>query len=116
MRVSDTWECYAHILVGSRSFLDSSSARDEWIALVSGLQVGALSPADAQIELLTEFLTGELGGQSDQASSSQISRVIIAGNSLAAVVNTVGSVTEEEERKPVGGITTTIPSVRKMLT
>ncbi|KAH8107222.1 DNA polymerase alpha/epsilon subunit B-domain-containing protein [Cristinia sonorae] len=68
--------------------VDSSSpSRDEWIALVSGLQVGDPSPADAQIELLTEFLTGELGGEDDQTKSSRISRVIIAGNSLAPAVS-----------------------------
>ncbi|TCD66476.1 hypothetical protein EIP91_001356 [Steccherinum ochraceum] len=76
----------------------SSSSRDEWIALVSGLQIGATSPADAQIELLTEFLTGELGGPGDQATSSHISRVVIAGNSLSTVVSTAAA--EEVERKP----------------
>ncbi|THH33896.1 hypothetical protein EUX98_g321 [Antrodiella citrinella] len=77
----------------------SSSSQDEWVALVSGLEVGALSPADAPIELLVEFLTGELGGQQDQASSSRISRIIIAGNSLAPAVS-ASAATEEVDRKP----------------
>ncbi|KAG6829845.1 hypothetical protein H0H92_003288 [Tricholoma furcatifolium] len=62
---------------------DENQASDEWIAVVSGLDVGSLSPSDAQIQMLVEYLTGEEGGVSDQVSAAQISRLIIAGNSLA---------------------------------
>lgn len=33
-------------------------------------------------QLLSEFLGGELGSSADEISSSQISRVILAGNSI----------------------------------
>lgn len=78
---------------------DHPSDTDEWIALVSGFEVGALSPVDAQIELLVEFLTGELGGTHEQSSSSRISRLIIAGNSLAEFVTTAAEAPIETDRK-----------------
>jgi DNA polymerase delta subunit 2 len=56
---------------------------DEWIGLVSGLEVGTMMPIDAQLQMLTEYLTGEEGGEDDQLSAAKISRLIIAGNSLA---------------------------------
>jgi DNA polymerase delta subunit 2 len=61
----------------------SESHSDEWIAMISGLEIGPSSSADAQIQLLVEYLTGEGGGTDEQASASRISRLIIAGNSLA---------------------------------
>jgi DNA polymerase delta subunit 2 len=33
--------------------------------------------------MLTEYLTGEEGGEDDQVGAAKISRLIIAGNSLA---------------------------------
>ncbi|KAG6821139.1 hypothetical protein H0H93_005359 [Arthromyces matolae] len=62
---------------------ENSSTSDEWIAVVSGLNIGALSPPDAQLQMLVEYLTGEEGGVSEQIASTQISRLIIAGNSMA---------------------------------
>lgn len=62
----------------------SSSSEDEWIGLVSGLEIGSMMPTDAQLQMLTEYLTGEEGGEDDQLSAAKISRLIIAGNSLAA--------------------------------
>ena len=76
--------------------------KDEWVALVSGLEVGATSPSDAQTQMLVEYLTGEAGGPHDQSETSRISRLIIAGNSLAAVVSAnAGGAKDEVERKPV---------------
>ncbi|KAF9448368.1 hypothetical protein P691DRAFT_618311, partial [Macrolepiota fuliginosa MF-IS2] len=62
----------------------SSSLGDEWIGVVSGLEIGSIRPTDAQLQMLTEYLTGEEGGEDDQLSAAKISRLIIAGNSLAA--------------------------------
>lgn len=76
----------------------SPSDSDEWVALVSGLEVGALSPSDAQIQLLVEFLTGESGEEHDQLLSSRISRLIIAGNSFAEVVAATSGIEEEDRR------------------
>ncbi|KAH7889789.1 DNA polymerase alpha/epsilon subunit B-domain-containing protein [Phlebopus sp. FC_14] len=70
----------------NRMDVDGSSVLpDEYIAVVSGLSIGAESPADAQIQILVEYLTGEVGGPEDQKLASQITRLVIAGNSLSIV-------------------------------
>lgn len=89
------------ILMFSVTDSTGAASSDEWIALVSGLEVGAPSPTDSELELLTEFLTSELGGLSEQATASQISRLIIAGNSLAPAVGTLSSVNEDVDKKAV---------------
>ena len=79
-----------------------SNSLDEWIATISGLDVGSLSPSDAQIQMLVEYLSGEAGGIDDQVSASQISRLIIAGDSLAPPTPTAGQpVINIEDRKAV---------------
>lgn len=77
--------------------INSSSAQDEYVAVVSGLSIGSPSPADAQIQMLVEFLTGEVGGPDDQQLASQITRLIIAGNSLSLAEY---SEEGEDEKKP----------------
>ncbi|KAF7791237.1 hypothetical protein EIP86_002251 [Pleurotus ostreatoroseus] len=72
-----------------------ASDQDEWIGLISGLEVGSESASDAQLQMLTEYLTGEACGPDDQQGSSRISCLIIAGNSLAPVV-----ITEDLDKKP----------------
>ncbi|KAG2219561.1 hypothetical protein INT45_013220 [Circinella minor] len=54
----------------------------KYVALVSGLNVGADAATDLKLQLLTEYLTGELGTIDIQKSSSRITRLIIAGNSI----------------------------------
>lgn len=59
---------------------------NEWIALVSGLNVGPPSAAsDLRVNLLVEYLLSEAGDQKDQANASAISRLIIAGDTFAPV-------------------------------
>ncbi|PPQ89124.1 hypothetical protein CVT25_006496 [Psilocybe cyanescens] len=70
-----------------------SKSSDEWIGVISGLEIGSASPADAQIQMLVEYLTGEGGCFEDQVSASQISRLIIAGDSLLSL----GSIPGEKE-------------------
>jgi DNA polymerase delta subunit 2 len=81
--IHDTYLTVAH----TEAPMDIASPRtekpDEWIALISGLDIGPLSSSDAQIQLLVEYLTGEGGGLEDQLLASKVSRLIIAGNSLA---------------------------------
>ncbi|KAI9317740.1 DNA polymerase alpha/epsilon subunit B-domain-containing protein [Dichotomocladium elegans] len=59
-----------------------SPGEDKYIALLSGLNFGSSASYDLKAQLLTEFLSGELGGPEDQRICSNICRVIIAGNSI----------------------------------
>jgi len=68
------------------------------VAVVSGLSIGSPLSADAQIQMLVEYLTGEAGGPEDQQLASQITRLIIAGNSLSLAEY---SEEGEDEKKPV---------------
>ncbi|KAK0659269.1 DNA polymerase delta subunit 2 [Lasiodiplodia hormozganensis] len=53
------------------------------IALISGLQISGNHSDALQLDLLAQTLTGELGGPELQAKVASISRLIIAGDSLA---------------------------------
>ncbi|KAF2454835.1 DNA polymerase alpha/epsilon subunit B [Lineolata rhizophorae] len=54
------------------------------IALVSGLEIGGKDASESlQLELLKEFLLGEASSPDEQTRVAGISRLIIAGNSLA---------------------------------
>jgi DNA polymerase delta subunit 2 len=59
----------------------------EWIAFVSGLSIGSDRPDDTKFEirlqLLSEFLAGDLGTSISQRLGARISRLMILGNSLA---------------------------------
>lgn len=74
----------ADSLTGEDKSSDSNLS-DEWIAVISGLDFGSPSCSDGQVQLLVEYLTGEGNGVDDQVSASQISRLIVAGDSLAPV-------------------------------
>jgi DNA polymerase delta subunit 2 len=79
---------------------------DEWIAVVSGLDIGSTLSSDGQIQMLVEYLTGEEGGTGEQVSAAQISRLIIAGDSLAPVLMAAKGegMDEKEARKGVSGV------------
>lgn len=78
----------------------STAQADEYLAVVSGLSIGTESQADAQIQMLVEYLSGEVGGHDDQTVASQITRLIMAGNSLLPVADMENGI-EEDEKKPV---------------
>jgi DNA polymerase delta subunit 2 len=63
--------------------LPKEKEETKYVALLSGLNIGENDGSDLKTQLLTEFLTGELGSNADQVSSASISRVILAGNSVA---------------------------------
>lgn len=71
--------------------------KDQWVVLMSGLSIGGNSQLDSELslQLLVEYLTGELGSEQDRNSASTILAAIIAGNSLAPPTRN-----EEEESKP----------------
>uniref|UniRef100_A0A060T813 DNA-directed DNA polymerase n=1 Tax=Blastobotrys adeninivorans TaxID=409370 RepID=A0A060T813_BLAAD len=55
----------------------------KYLAIVSGLMIGSAEENQISLELLQEYLSGELGASVDQERASEIARVIIAGNSMA---------------------------------
>ncbi|RXW24178.1 hypothetical protein EST38_g1656 [Candolleomyces aberdarensis] len=62
-----------------------SSESDPWVGVLSGLEVGSEASSDARIQMLIEYLTAEGGLGEDQVPASQISRLIIAGDSLGPI-------------------------------
>ena len=89
------------MLTGMARLLDQES----WVAIVSGLEVGP-SSRGVRLQLLAEFLSSESGGEDDQKISAAISRLIIAGNTLAQPTETQMSTTTTTngtmEKKSVG--------------
>ena len=53
------------------------------VAIISGLGISGDEADSLSLDLLMEFLLGEAGGSAEQHEASHISRLIIAGNSLA---------------------------------
>lgn len=77
-----------------------SSDDDEHVAIVSGLEVGSPSPPDAQLQMLVEYLVGEAGN----SSSTHVTRLVIAGNSvtLAGAAGHLDDTQEATVKRPVG--------------
>ncbi|KAJ3305251.1 hypothetical protein HDV03_001849 [Kappamyces sp. JEL0829] len=67
--------------------LPLESDSETWIAIVSGLDIGATDPSaqtgDFLVQLFADWISGELGSKETRALTSKISRLYIAGNSLA---------------------------------
>ncbi|KAF1997979.1 DNA polymeras-like protein subunit delta-2 [Amniculicola lignicola CBS 123094] len=53
------------------------------LAIVSGLEIAGTADDHLSLDLLMEYLTGEAGGPPDQFQRSSITRLVVAGNSLA---------------------------------
>jgi DNA polymerase delta subunit 2 len=78
--------------------------RNEYVAFISGLDVGSSPASEAQIQVLADYLTGACGDVDSQSSASQVSRLVVLGNSLAPLGPAGGAVDEEhvkEDKKSV---------------
>ena len=93
-------------LCAASDVVASSPPPGEYVALVSGLRVGDPRASDpAVLELLLDYLTGNLGSSVDQRAAASVARVIIAGGALA----------EPEDRASlsrVGGAGSTASSIQ----
>jgi DNA polymerase delta subunit 2 len=69
----------------------------ELVAFISGLSLDDENCNDVNMAILAEFLVGEL----DVKTSSRISRLVIAGNSLAPIVLLPPEDEETDNAKPV---------------
>jgi DNA polymerase delta subunit 2 len=66
--------------------VDHKSSDGKKIAFVSGLDVSGTQADNLRLALLSEYLLGEALGLDDQATITRISRLVIAGNSIASDV------------------------------
>ncbi|KAK6334060.1 hypothetical protein TWF696_002562 [Orbilia brochopaga] len=66
-----------------RPLPSSTTTNKRYIGLISGLSITGSLHESIETHLLVEYLLGETGGPADISKSSSISRLIIAGNSLA---------------------------------
>ncbi|EPS43072.1 hypothetical protein H072_2918 [Dactylellina haptotyla CBS 200.50] len=66
-----------------RSLSKAVPDKKRYVALASGLNITGNIHESIETHLLVEYLLGESGSPEDQSKSSSISRLILAGNSLA---------------------------------
>ncbi|KAJ3228160.1 DNA polymerase delta subunit 2 [Clydaea vesicula] len=59
------------------------SCSDIWVALISGLNLGNPSSMNIKLQLLIDYLDGELGTHDDQQENCNLTRVVFAGNTLS---------------------------------
>ena len=71
----------------------NSDTRNEYAAFISGLDIGSSPVSEAQTQVLVDYLTGACGDFDGQCISSQISRLVVLGNSLAPL----GQIGDEEK-------------------
>lgn len=76
-----------------------SGAGNEYVAFISGLDIGSSPVSEAQTQVLVDYLTGACGDFDGQCFASQISRFVVLGNSLAPLGPASGAVDEEKERE-----------------
>lgn len=76
-----------------------SDTRNEYVAFISGLDIGSSPASEAQTQVLVDYLAGACGDFDSQCISSQISRLVVLGNSLAPLGQTGGAVDEEKGRE-----------------
>ncbi|GAA5892090.1 hypothetical protein JCM6882_005692 [Rhodosporidiobolus microsporus] len=81
----EVWEyCFAGMPPQPTRPAADGEKDEEWVALASGLEMGnANQVADVRSELLVEWLLGEAGDEEDQGEAIKVTRLILAGNSLA---------------------------------
>jgi DNA polymerase delta subunit 2 len=83
--------------------VDDKKDSDPWIAIASGLDVGSDYSSDARIQMLVEYLSGETEIGEDKVPPSQITRLILAGDSLssAAIAARAEAMAAAEDKKSV---------------
>jgi len=80
----------AAIPAGAASVPPASAPDDVYLALASGLQVGAPGVDPLAATLLVEWLSGALGGRGEVTLASRVARVVLAGDLLCALPHVNG--------------------------
>ncbi|KAF2683456.1 hypothetical protein K458DRAFT_419059 [Lentithecium fluviatile CBS 122367] len=76
------------------------------VAIVSGLGITGTEDDDLTLDLLLEYLTGEATGPTDQSNAAQITRLIVAGDSLShasPILSREDFATKKNQKKHVYG-------------
>ncbi|THH05578.1 hypothetical protein EW145_g4698 [Phellinidium pouzarii] len=76
---------YKTVNIDEAMDIDESETHDNWVGFISGLDLEETSASDFRLQLLMDYLAGEAGGENDQKSATRVSRLIIAGDSLAPI-------------------------------
>lgn len=71
--------------------LRAGLGQPDWIAFVSGLYTENDTAMDLRMQLLAQWLGGELGGDEDAELARLVSRLVLAGNSIALLEQTRSS-------------------------
>lgn len=71
----------------TKSEVSQDREQDEFVALVSGLEIDGTEAMSLSLMLLEEYLTGELLEEADQLLARQISTLILAGNNITSVLS-----------------------------
>jgi hypothetical protein len=77
--------------------LPAAAGEDKFVALVSGLSLGAEGDGASNalsLQMMIDYLAGHLGGSQDLAHAAAVVRVIVAGNSIEK-----RAATEESRKK-----------------
>ncbi|KAJ2157631.1 DNA polymerase delta small subunit Cdc1 [Coemansia sp. RSA 552] len=77
--------------------------QDKYVALVSGLRCTVECPVSLEMQLLTEYLCGGLGGQDVQQESARIVQTVVAGNIMSIPTPPLGHTEDPKanDRVPV---------------
>ena len=85
-----------------RMEVDRQATTGKKIAFVSGLEISGTSADTLNLSLLSEYLLGEALASDDQATSTQISRLIIAGNSISDIGANQSDAALDDAKKGIG--------------
>jgi hypothetical protein len=80
---------------------------------VSGLDIGSEHYNEASLQMLVEYLSGELVEKTSDNDALKISRLVLVGNSVASsnLAITLDSTFEPTERKPVRALLSSVVCV-----
>ncbi|XP_069170997.1 DNA polymerase delta subunit 2 [Procambarus clarkii] len=84
---------------------------DRFVLLVSGLELSASVDSLLPLELLVDYVSGHLGHSQEQAAVAQVSRIIIAGNSVSSAKGEKEKPDKVKLMKELDDILTQIASV-----
>lgn len=78
---------------------NSSGAPTQYVALMSGFQLGRADSNPLLFQMMIDYVTGFLGGEEEQELCSRIVRVIVAGNSLVEYHPDIDEMSKKERVK-----------------